>query len=159
MESADIQLSGLPTLEFSVRERELDLTITPTITATEPDFSIQWMRSGNNFGIRVISKDKFTIDNLDIPVITVVPSGDQYSFTLLTALPVTAVFNNDLQKYTAEYIFKPDNVNLANGTRLTTKIDVKRGLSETLWLLAFISTSSNQSWTFSNASISAIRGE
>jgi len=159
VESADIQLSGLPTLEFNIRERELDLTITPTITATQPNFSIQWMRNSNNFGIRVISNDKFTIDNINIPVITILSLGVQYSFTLLTTLPVTAVFNNDLQKYTAEYIFKPDNVDLANGTIITTKIDVKRGLSETLWLMAFTSLSSNQSWTYSNTSISVIRGE
>jgi len=128
VESADIQLSGLPTLEFSVRERELDLTITPTITATQPNFAFQWMRSGNNFGIRVVSNDKFTIDNLDIPVITIPFPGVTYSFTLVTSMPVTSVFNNDLQKYTAEYIFTPDNVDLGACPRIELRMERKNNL-------------------------------
>lgn len=158
-ETADVRLKGLPTLTFSVAENELNLIITPTITSTEPSISFQWMRSGNvNFGIRVISNNLFILAYPKIDKVIIMATGQEINFTFTSTVPVQATYDSTFQKYVAEFSFQSNNY-IAHGQRIVTRIYLKRGGTETIWTLAFITDSDNQGWTYSNTEVVAIRGE
>jgi hypothetical protein len=157
-ESADISLKGIPTLTFNISNDELNIIITPTITATPPSLSFQWMRSASNFGIKIISNDKLTVGYAKIDDIYN-SLGQKISFTLTSPLPTDASYDPNLQEYTAEYYFQGSST-LASGLNLYTRVYLKRGGTETIYTLNFQTLTDDQpDWTSNATQVGVIRGE
>ncbi|MBZ0198870.1 MAG: hypothetical protein K8H86_03315 [Ignavibacteriaceae bacterium] len=97
-ETSDIKLKLLPQLTFAVLENEIQLIITPTITAATPEYHFQWMRSGSTIGIRVHSNNLITIGNQNTPRVFDILS-QEFNFSTTTTFPVTSTYNSSLGKY------------------------------------------------------------
>lgn len=155
-ESSDIKYKEIPAITFSVTNNELNFLVAPTITATVPSYSFQWMRADNTtFGFRILSNNKFTIVNHDKIVDGL---GQEFNFSNISPIPAEATYNQSLQKYVAEFIVKSSD-GLLNNLRMITKVYLQRGGMESIWSIKITVPVGQTDWVSDQSWISAVRGE
>ena len=156
-QDANIGWTGIPTLTFVIANDEVNITATPTITSSAPDYLVKWKRPDNRtFVYRVYSNNQITIDLTNNYLTYTVGGGVGYAVT--STLPATATFDATLQKYVAEVSFYLNNSVAYNLGSVYSRIKIKRANIETLWTFNF-STVGTSDWTTNYTTLDAIRGE
>lgn len=158
-EDAYLKWKGLPTLSYEVNNNEINITLTEKIEADAPFYHFQWNRPNSNhpgdFGVRILSNNKFTIDKLKF-------FQGEYEFPLnfRSPIPVTATFDAVAGKYIAEVHIRATNNPLWGLGNLIYRVVFSRNSNQMAYILHFSSIGLNANWTYINeANIGVIRGE
>ena len=149
--SSDIAWKGLPTLTASVANNEVDFTVTPTVTATPPQYSFEWSRTSNQqFGFRISSNNMFSVNG-----VTFVIGSQRIPLTAESYNPVDATFDPSIQKYVAA-VYMTTNRPVVNVGTFYANFKFNRGSAEPIWVLTFqwIGQNYPQTWT-SNSELSS----
>lgn len=156
VESADISMTGVPALTVSVGTNEINFTVTPTITASAPDYTFQLNRPSNQqFGLKVNSNDLFEIKSIKMWT-------SQPVEIVRSDVSTTATYDSQSGKYIAILYATTNNSVAWTFNLLLYEVKLRRGNSETLWHMdsgASISGTFTTWYYFPSNHVSAIHGE
>ncbi|QOJ30335.1 MAG: hypothetical protein HRU80_16225 [Ignavibacteriales bacterium] len=155
-ETADVKWKGLPSLSYQVTNGELNLTVTPTIESIPPQYAFQWKRPSNrDTYIKIISNNLFSIESMKC--FSTTPS-QEFPWQINPSFPITATFDSELGKYTAQVIFSAQD-GLANYLGVVSRVRIKRQNAESIYSLHFNSQYPTQNYISSMTTIVTISGE
>lgn len=155
-ETADVKWKGLPSLSYQVTNGQLNLTVTPTIESIPPQYAFHWKRPHNrDTYIKIISNNLFSIESMKC--FSASPT-QEFPWQIISPFPITATFDSELGKYTAQVIFSAQD-GLANFLGVVSRVRIKRQNAESIYSLQFISQYPTQNYTNNTTTIQTVSGE